>query len=326
MGSTRKPSWLQSSAARMAGAAALLRGRARPVILVALMAAGLLGGAFFVRHRWPQSLPAQALSASDLIVTPQPDWIHGDVKSDVLRDAQLTQFDVLDPQLTSRVADAFSAHTWVAEVRNVSKYAGPQVHVELVYRRPIAMVEVTAAGRAGLLPVDQHGVLLPPEDFSPNQARDYLRIAATDSKPAGPVGTPWGDPRVLGAARIAAAWNDYAAASNADSAPDGDAASNTAWKQAGLYRIEAEGPPPRPRPHLEASINYSLTTKEGRRMIWGRSPGEEASGEAAASQKIARLLAHVQSEGPLDKQPPGQIDLRDAQSLRVLPPTARRSP
>jgi len=322
MGSSRNQSWMRKLGGRLAGSAALLRGPARPFVLVAAVVLATVGGALFIRHRWPEMLPQQALTASAIMVTPQPKWIHGDVKADVIRDAQLTQLDASDPDLTSRIAAAFAAHTWVAEVRRVSKHAGPSVQVQLVYRRPIAMVEVIAGGRAGLLPVDGQGVLLPPEDFSPNQAPNYLRIAAPGSKPAGPVGTSWGDPRVLGAARIAAAWNQHDAADrDLGEAPSGDSEGEfPAWKQIALYRIQAEGPPP--LPGRKAPVSYALVTRLGRHVRWGHAPGEETPGEASTSQKIARLIAHVQQKGPLDKQPAGEIDLRDAQSLRVVSRTA----
>lgn len=304
MGSTRNQSWKQSLAARIAGAAALARGRARPFLLVFVLVVGFVAGAFYVRHRWPETVAGRhSLTAEQLVVTPQPRWIHGDVKAEVIRDAQLSEMDLFDRNLTSRIADAFAVHTWVAEVKRVSKHAGGGIEVRLVYRRPMAMVEVVAGGRPGLLPVDEQGVLLPPEDFSPNQARDYLRIAVADSKPAGPVGTSWGDPRVIGAARIAAAWRD------------------ANWKKLGLYRIEVEpGTSPSRR---EASYSYAIYTKQGRRILWGRAPGEENAGEATASQKVARLQQHVKEAGALDQQPAGDLDLRDAQALHVLPRTAR---
>lgn len=326
MGSSRNQSWMQRLGGRLAGGAALLQGPARPFVLVAVVVLATVGGALFIRHRWPEILPKQTLTASAIMVTPQPKWIHGDIKADVIRDAHLTQLNASDPELTGRIAAAFAAHTWVAEVRRVSKHAGPSVQVQLVYRRPIAMVEVIAGGRAGLLPVDGQGVLLPPEDFSPNQAPDYLRIAAVGSKPAGPVGTSWGDPRVLGAARIAAAWHEHDATErDSNDAPSGDSAIDLpTWKQIALYRIQAEGPPP--RPGRKASVGYALVTRQGRQVRWGHAPGEETPGEASASQKIARLIAHVQQQGPLDKQPAGEIDLRDAQSLHVVSRTARQGP
>jgi hypothetical protein len=326
MGSSRKQSWMQKLGRRLAGGAALLRGPARPFVLVAAVVLAILGGALLIRHRWPEMLPKQALTASAIMVTPQPKWIHGDVKADVIRDAHLTQLDASDPELTSRMAAAFAAHTWVAEVRRVSKHAGPLVQVQLAYRRPVAMVEVVAGGRAGLLPVDGHGVLLPPEDFSPNQAPNYLRIVAAGSKPAGPVGTSWGDPRVLGAARIAAAWNEHDAADgdSGEATPGDSQGGIAAWKPIGLYRIQAEGPPP--QPGRQAPVSYALVTRQGRHVRWGHAPGEETPGEASASQKIARLIAHVQQQGPLDGQPAGEIDLRDAQSLRVVSRTARQRP
>jgi hypothetical protein len=307
MASSRsKKSWRKSIGAAVFGLALVVRGGRRPLVLVVALVAAAVGGAFYARHRWPELLTIgrqHRMSAEAIDVTPQPRWIATDVKAEVIESAGLAELDLLDRELTARVAQAFAAHTWVAEVRRVVKQAGPRVVVELAYRRPVAMVEVVSAGRPGLLPLDEQAVLLPPEDFSPNEARDYLRIQVADSKPAGPVGTPWGDPRITGAVHIAAAWREKP------------------WKSLGLYRIETDAAAPA-SPARPAPIEYVLQSREGRRILWGRAPGEEQSGEATTSQKIARLIAHVQAGGRLD-EPGGDLDLRDAQGLRELPRTAR---
>jgi hypothetical protein len=110
---------------------------------------------------------------------------------------------------------------------------------------------------------------------------------------------------VLGAARIAAAWHEKQ------------------WKSLGLYRIEAvDAEGELAASHLASSV-YTIYSREGRRIHWGHAPGEEHSGEATASQKIARLIAHVEANGPLDEQGAADLDLRDAQSIREVPRTAR---
>ena len=139
-------------------------------------------------------------------MTPLPPWIHTDLKAEVLRDASLDgPLSLLDKELTVRVAHAFALHPWVAKVQRVSKRSPAGVQVDLDYRRPVAMVEVPGPA---LLPVDGEGVLLPTADFSPQDARQYPRIAEIKTSPLGPVGTRWGDTHVTGGARIAAALLD----------------------------------------------------------------------------------------------------------------------
>ena len=119
-----------------------------------------------------------------------------------------------------KVASAFALHNWVANVKRVSKHPGPQDR-----GRP-GIPQAGGDGRG-----DQggdaracclstlFGVLLPTDDFSPNQTRNYLRIAAGDTTPAGLVGTAWGDERIAGAARLAGR------------------SLEPSWRALGLYRI-----------------------------------------------------------------------------------------
>src|SRR5262249_34662295 len=138
-------------------------------------------------------------------MTELPPWIHTEVKvfkSNVLRDAGLDgELSLLDKELTVRMAQAFAMHPWVAKVTRVSKQSSSGVMVEIVYRRPVAMV---VRPGPGLLPVDAEGVVLPTEDFSPVEAQGYLRIAEITTSPAGQIGSRWGDLHVTGAAQIAA--------------------------------------------------------------------------------------------------------------------------
>lgn len=302
----KRSSWKQSLSSPLAGMAGMLRGGRGRASLALLLAALFFGGARVAWHKWGHLVVASdryTLAPENIEVTPQPAWIRADVKAEVVRDGSLRDLKILDEQLTLKVANAFAMHTWVANVERVSKHYGPRVVVELQYRQPIAMVEVITDDTRGLLPIDAASVLLPPEDFSPNDVRLYLRIAVGDSKPAGPVGTLWGDERVAGAAKIAAAWSAN-------------------WQAADLFRIVAIDN--RRTDRLRSEVTYELLTRHGRRIIWGHAPGAEKSGEAIASQKISRLLKYVREQGSLDG--PGattEIDLRDPKERATMPSTAR---
>ncbi len=255
----------------------------RRMLVVLLLLAGLLGGAY---HTWqrvgPQIVqgPEYVLQPDQIQIPPPPPWIRSDVRAETIRDGGLTGLSILDRELTVKIAGAFSLHTWVEEVRRVRKAHPARVIVELVYRTPVAMVEVTMNDRPGLLPVDINGVLLPPGDFSAEQARDYLRISLPDATPAGPVGTPWGDPRVSGAARIAAVLSEH-------------------WKQLGLYRIAVK--PGEPAPQTAAEAVFVLATRRGAQAVWGTAPQADSRAEAqAAIAKVEHLVAYVEKHGPLD--------------------------
>jgi hypothetical protein len=204
-----------------------------------------------------------------------------------MRDASVDRsLSLLDDDLTKRLANAFSLHPWVARVERVSKHHPARVEVHLIYRRPVAMVEVSG----GLLPIDEDGILLPSADFSPAEAKQYPRISRVESHPSGPVGTNWGDSGVSGGAKIASILGDR-------------------WKRLSLYRILA--PVHTIADEYVDRYTYELTTHAGTRLLWGRPPGNEPTGEPKASEKVAQLEAILQRDGSLDGNAgPRIIDLR----------------
>ena len=146
----------------------------------------------------------------------------------------------------------------------------------------------------GVLPVDAEAVLLPPSDFQ-GDAIPMLRIAIDNLIPWLPVGTPWPDPRVAGAAQLAAL-------------VEGN------WQEMQLHRIAIASQPGGSR--SSGPIIYELTTRDGHRFIWGSAPGLENVGEASTTQKI-RLLRQIATE--LSAASPAQrweIDLRDGETRR----------
>ncbi|MDX1948706.1 MAG: hypothetical protein SFU86_25180 [Pirellulaceae bacterium] len=256
----------------------LLRPHNRGPVLAAVIVLASIAGLVYAWQRWgvPATRSAEyVITADKVVVTPPPAWIHADVRSEVLRAASFDRLDLRSPDLVEKLARAFALHAWVARVVRVQKEYPARVSVELEYRRPVAAVEITTRGEAGLLFIDAEGVLLPSPDFAQNQAHGLLRIAAGESTPTGVYGSPWGDPRVAGAAQIAAAWGER-------------------FRPLGLYRIVATQ-------RMRGEIRYELRTADEARVIWGSAPGHEADGEPAAESKIAALIAHVAEKGPLDR-------------------------
>jgi len=275
--------------------------------LMAVLGVLAIGAAYAWSKIGPRVMkdPRYLLTKENIDTPPQPEWIRGDVKAQVFEQAELGAISALDTQAAVKVNNAFALHTWVAQVEEVRKDNGPRITVSLRYRRPTAMVEVLdVAGERGLLPVDGEGVLLPPEDFSPTEALSYLRITVDYSHPVGVVGSPWGDERVAAAARIATKL-----------LPVKD--------KLQLYRIRAL---PDQELRSDKSAQFDIVSRNGARVIWGRAPGDESTGEATASQKIERLKAVVAQHGPLDEQASFEIDLRDAASLSRRTASAAQTP
>jgi hypothetical protein len=231
----------------------------REAILCAALVALTIGGAVWAWRQWGAQIQADPLFTirpEHIEINAPPAWVRSDIKAEVVRDGSLDQLPLLDSQTTIKVARALETHPWIAKVLRVTKQPGPRILAEVEYRRPVALVEVSADGERGLLPVDGAGVVLPSDDFLDEQQRLMefaTRLPRIDSQgvlPAGLVGAAWGDRRVEGAAKVAAALGEH-------------------WEKLGFYRIVAEwaGAPPSqtPRPI------YRLVTREkDRDVVWRR--------------------------------------------------------
>jgi cell division septal protein FtsQ len=241
------------------------------------------------------------LGRKNVEVTPPPAWIHRDIRGEVFRDASLDgPLSIMDDDLAQRIADAFSLHPWVAEVRRVVKCYPAGVRVDLAYRRPVCMVEL--GGR--LLAVDVEGVLLPSgsPDFSPTEKLRYPRLVGVDTVPVTP-GARWADARVVEGAEIADALGPV-------------------WQQLSLDRIV-------PSTLVELGYGdeytYELVTKGGTRILWGRAPSAQMPGEATAAEKIAQLLDYHKANRTLEgPSGPQQLDVRNLRAPQSTPRTAGR--
>ena len=207
--------------------------------------------------------PEYLVNVTEITISPPPDWIRADVKAETLRDAALDrQISILDDRAVERISQAFALHPWVARVQKIERTYPAAVHVELVYRRPVAMVEVSG----GLLPIDADGTLLPPADFTSADAAKYIWVSGIHAAPRGGAGTRWGDPAIHGAAALAAVLSDR--------------------QELGLQRIR---PQLAPTARSAEPVQFEVLTRRRTVFIWGSAPGEELPGEAKAVEKLARL-------------------------------------
>jgi len=276
----------------------LLFGPGRTITLAMLLTAGFCGGAWAVwRHveKHIENSPEYSVSAEQITITPPPEWVRTDIRAEAFRmacppDQPLSS---LDDGLTQRLAMAFMLHPWVAKA-TVTKRAPSRVNVDLVYRRPVCMVELANGSGSDLLPVDCDGVCLPGEDFSQKQKESYPCIAGIDHRPIQPAGHPWGDARVVDGASIAAALLPY-------------------WQRLKLYRIQVAANTPS---QSDAGTLYELYTRAGTRVVWGSAREISGAGEPSTEEKVARLLAYAATRGSLDAGP--SLD------VRKIPSAARK--
>jgi hypothetical protein len=292
---------------RMFAGGGLFGAWSRRLFAAAALLGLLLAGWSYAWRTWGEpgtTSPDFLVTAEKISSTPPPGWIHADVKAEVVKIGGLSSLSLRDPQLVDKVSRAFAAHSWVACVKKVSKHYPARIAVELEYRRPVAMVEVTWQGEPKLYFIDAASVLLPSEDFEKEvkrQSPHFLRISAGDVSPAGRAfGTPWGSEKIAGAALLADALRDH-------------------WQKLGLYRVlVTEGDP-------NAKPMYKLETKSGTIVVWGFAPGSEAKGEQTPREKIVWLEQYVAKYGPLDKSAAdAELDLRSPTG-KAPPQTARRS-
>jgi hypothetical protein len=264
------------------------RRRAALAAALVLAAFGVVGLRLW--HRVEEDVllrPEYALAAHQIQITPQPAWIRADIKAEALRgDSLHAPLSIIDERLNERLAKMFMLHPWVARVEQVTKHYPSHVTVDLVYRRPAAMVEVPG----GLFPVDDQAVLLPSDDFSAADARQYPRLAGIGSQPLGPVGTAWGDPSVLDGVKIALALAQV-------------------WRDLRLHSIRRSTINTGVR--SGAQTHFELVTENGTVIPWGRAPSIESPAEIPVAEKLARLKKYAADYGGLDESARrNDLDLR----------------
>jgi hypothetical protein len=282
-----------------------LAARIARVVLGTLLAVAVVGSltaaAYFTwRHGGPRLRQREEfrVAVEEIEVTPAPPpWVGPKLHAEVKRLAGLPDvLYLLEPDVLEETAQAFSLHPWVAEVVRASKSYPGTLRLELRYRAPVAMIEVID----GLYPVDVDGVLLPSSAFSAAEAKRYPRVVGIRTRPAGTAGTPWGDPQVTGAARIAAALDEHWEALNLDALE--------------VARSSAAG-------KAETDV-FFLLSKGGTRVAWGRPPDSDRPGEVSVDEKIARLTRYVAEHGSLEAPDgPYELDLRHWQDISLRPRT-----
>lgn len=243
--------------------------------------------------------PEYRVGVDQISVSTPPQWIPPDLAKQVFLRAGLEgNQSLLDETLSERVAAAFYTHPWVQEVRSVRKTYPARIHVDVVYREPVAMVK----GVDGYYPIDRHSILLPARDFSDADIERYPVIERVASVPMGKLGESWGDPAVSGAAELAAALH---------AKRDGK---DSWWNALELTAILM----PRRVALIENAddLEYELRTKGGSEILWGRGPNSRHPGELAVAQKLQRLGEYLRDYGGFDDaHGPYQIDIRPWQGI-----------
>ncbi len=175
--------------------------RPRRLVLLALVASVWICLPVISRHLPSlNDRPEYRVGPDQVTINPAPRCVPPDLVRQVFARAEFGESQsLLDETLSERVAAAFYTHPWIENVSYVRKTFPARLQVEVIYREPVAMVK----GFGGYYPIDKHGVLLPPEDFTVADIERYPVIERVSSVPSGGLGQPWGDPVVHGAAELA---------------------------------------------------------------------------------------------------------------------------
>jgi hypothetical protein len=203
--------------------------------------------------------------------------------------------NLLDASLPEKLAAAFERHPWVARVVSVRKSSPPQVTVEVEYRQPVGMIQV----KGGRFPIDAHGVILPPGDFTTDDLKRFPTIQGPIPPTTLHPGVAWKDSSVQAAAKLAQLL-----------APK--------WSELKLVSIIA---PSRIEPKGSSSkIVLKLQTIGGSQIVWGRGPETEHPGELTTTQKVGRLQKYLTEFGGFDRpNGPYEIDIRHWQEISRRP-------
>lgn len=269
--------------------------RPRPLIISAAVAMTIVLIPVLAR-RMPKlnDRPEYRIGSEQVSITTPPNWIPEDLAKQVFVRAGLEEKQsLLDSTLSERVAAAFYTHPWIQEVRSVRKTYPARIHVDIVYREPVAMVK----GVDGYYPIDRHGILLPARDFSDADIENYPVIERVASVPMGKLGESWGDPAVSGAAELAAILNARREGKT------------SWWSELELSAVLM----PRRVALVEDAdeLQYELRTKGGSEIVWGRGPSSRHPGELAVAQKLQRLSEYQRDFGSFnDAHGPWQFDIR----------------
>jgi hypothetical protein len=278
---------------------------AHPSLLLAL---GLIGSLSWGLHRcWrhyaPQVIqsPRYFVPSERITVSSPPEWMNAGIRSEVIQRAGLDhQLSILDKEFVPSLRSAFMLHPWVASVDRITKSYPPAVHLQLSYRRPVAVVEMSGVAGGELLPVNEEGIHLSASHLHDIQKQTLPRISNIVGRP--PEGQKWDDPRVAGAAQLATQLAEL-------------------WQP--LYLVDIL---PSTRPEIRGEHSYfiySLVTRGGSRIVWGAASQDSPPGEADFSTKIKRLQQCVQRCGALDSvHGPKEINIRNG--VVIVPRSARK--
>lgn len=224
------------------------------VLAVAVLLGGLIAAGRLLRDRL-RPLDRYTVPVGEIDCPAPPGLARADFLAEVQYLARLPdRVELLDDELPARLTGAFAHHPWVEKVEGVQVGPG-RVSVRLVLRTPVLAVPLPAGARC----VDGSGVLLP---VVPRESADGLpQLTNPVPPPVTLAGQAWDNPAVQAAAATAARIHPFRES----------------------VRVKSVEVSPGDVVRLELA--------DGRRVVWGRPPGQELPDEPPAAKKVQRLHA-----------------------------------
>jgi hypothetical protein len=296
------------------------------VLLASLILLGLLSAAGYLgiqaarsAVRWLHGQPQYQVAFGAIHLHPAPpSWFRGGIEGflsqvrERSREPEILPVLDLDPDRLRRAFQDYSP--WVEEVVRIAT-PPHEIHVELVYKKPVAVQESGPGEEAFLL--DRNGHLLPGEDVDRDRLGPLIRITgqhltpSTENRPGG----IWKSGLAgAEAARIEAGVRGAAALAGFFQDPERltDQKGTPALQVLSIFASD---------PHRRGLF---LRTADGVQVLWGEPPGKEASGTLTAVQKwdLLRRWAALPSRRELV---PGGYWSFSRNELRPVEPAAGRS-
>lgn len=271
--------------------------------LSCLATVALIGGVIFLwdaNHEKITQLAEYQLTEENIILPPVPQWADQDLRQLVLDSSPNETTSILDTQLVSRTAGVMKSVGFVETVRSVDKSKN-QLKIDLVYRRPVAVVELSETTfparpnasavlvETALVPVDRLGVLMP-ENIADQQWLPKIFIPFPAHHENRTTWQAWPDERIQDAAAISSLFEDSA-------------------KTIGLAWIVSKR---HPQVHEKENAPFELwpDKAQGTIIIWGNAPGKESDGEASVENKLKVLDELIAAYGPLSNTVSRRVDIR----------------
>jgi hypothetical protein len=176
----------------------MMRWLLKMTALLLILGVFLLGLIALGRTAWQQlqEHPRYTIHFADIDCPPPPHRQRAEFLDEVQYLSNLPDhLQLLEEDLSKRLADAFARHPWVEKVERVVLLPTRQVQVRLRYRRPVLAVPLAGQLRV----VDAQGVLLPRD----TPATRLPVFSGPVPPPRNRAGLPWGNAAIEAAAQKA---------------------------------------------------------------------------------------------------------------------------